>query len=259
MTHNETRKLELATFFGSDQEIADSARISFGLDNDGKPINNLINYLMEHEHSSPFEMAELKVKVTCPIYVARQWMRHRTFSYNEISLRYTEADQDNYFMPETLRIQSSTNKQSSEGVVDNQDRLQLEMEESIINSFETYEKLIASGICKEQARAVLPLATNTTFYCKGNLKNWLHFIKLRMHDTAQEEIRWFADRMCEIIKEKFPVVWDAYKKFVLDSVKFTKEEISFICSAFNGKLLTQAESGLKDRHYQKVIKILGIN
>ena len=79
-----------------------------------------------------------------------------------------------------------------------------------------------------------------------------------MHDTTQEETRWFANQMIEIVETKFPIVWDAYKKFVIDSVKLTKEEVNFICSAFNGKLLTQAESGLKDRHYQKVIKILGI-
>ena len=192
------------------------------------------------------------------MYVARQWMRHRTFSYSELSLRYTKADKNNYFMPETLRIQSATNKQSSEGVVDNQDLLQLEMEESIIRAFETYEKLIASGVCKEQARGVLPLATNTTFYCKANLKNWLHFIKLRMHGTAQEETRWFADIMMEIVEAKFPVVWNAFRKFVIDVEKLTKEEVNFIRSAYNGNLLTQAESGLKDRHYQKVIKILGI-
>lgn len=258
MTHNETRKLELATFFGSDQEIVDCARVSYGTNNDGKT-TDLLYYLMEHEHSSPFEMAEIMVKVTCPIYVARQWMRHRTFSYNEISLRYTKADKNNYFMPETLRIQSATNKQSSEGVADNQDLLQSIMQESIEHSFFRYETLIANGVCKEQARGVLPLATNTTFYCKGNLKNWLHFIKLRMHDTTQEETRWFANQMIQIIEVKFPVVWDAYKKFVLDSVKLTKEEVNFIRSAFNGKLLTQAESGLKDRHYQKVKQILGVD
>ena len=236
---------------GSDQKIADCARVSYGADNNGKS-TDLLYYLMENDHSSPFEMGELVVKATAPLYIADQWKRHRTFSYNQISLRYTEAKNESFFIPETLRIQSKTNKQGSNGAVDNQDLCQLTMLASIQNSFENYNILIANGVAREQARAVLPTATNTTFICKGNLKNWLHFIKLRQHETAQEEIRWFADKVADMIAEKFPVTYDAFKKFKVDAVTFTQDQLAWIISLANGNLLTQAESGLSERHYNKV-------
>lgn len=249
--YSKTIKVELFDFMGSDQKIADCARVSYGADNNGKS-TDLLYYLMENDHSSPFEMGELVVKATAPLYIVSQWQRHRTFSYNQISLRYTKAEKDNFFIPETLRIQSKTNKQGSNGAVDNQDFCQLLMLSGIENSFEIYNILIANGVCREQARAVLPTATNTTFICKGNLKNWLHFIKLRQHETAQEEIRWFADKIADIIAEKFPVTYDAFKKFKVDAVTFTQDQLAWIRSFVNGNLLTQAESGLSERHYDKV-------
>ena len=249
--YSQTIKVELFDFMSSDQEIADCARISYGLENNGKS-TDLLYYLMENDHSSPFEMGELVVKATAPLYIADQWKRHRTFSYNQISLRYTEAKNESFFIPETLRIQSKTNKQGSNGAVDNQDLLQATMLASIQNSFENYNILIANGVAREQARAVLPTATNTTFICKGNLKNWLHFIKLRQHETAQEEIRWFADKVADMIAEKFPVTYDAFKKFKVDAVTFTQDQLALIKSFINGNLLTQAESGLSKRHYNKV-------
>jgi thymidylate synthase (FAD) len=249
--YHQTIKVELFDHMGSDQKIADCARVSFGDNNNGKT-TDLLYRLMEHDHSSPFEMGELVVKATAPLYIVHQWQRHRTFSYNQISLRYTKAEKDNFFIPETLRIQSKTNKQGSDGAVDNQDLCQLIMQESIENSFEKYDILIANGVCREQARAVLPTATNTTFICKGNLKNWLHFIKLRQHETAQKEIRWFADKVADMIAEKFPVTYDAFKKFKVDAITFTQDQLALIKSLVNGNLLTQAESGLSERHYNKV-------
>ena len=249
--YSKTIKVELFDFMGSDQKIADCARVSYGADNNGKS-TDLLYYLMEHDHSSPFEMGELVVKATAPLYIADQWKRHRTFSYNQISLRYTEAKNESFFIPETLRIQSKTNKQGSNGAVDNQDLCQLIMLGSIQNSRENYDILIANGVAREQARGVLPTATNTTFICKGNLKNWLHFIKLRQHETAQEEIRWFADKIADMIAEKFPVTYDAFKKFKVDAVTFTQDQLDWIISLVNGNLLTQAESGLSKKHYNKV-------
>jgi thymidylate synthase (FAD) len=249
--YHQTIKVELFDHMGSDQKIADCARISFGDDNNGKS-TDLLYYLMEHDHSSPFEMGEIAVKATAPLYIVSQWQRQRTFSYNQVSLRYTELKSENFFIPETLRRQSKTNKQGSEGVVDNQDLLQSIMQASIENSYETYKTLLANGVCREQARAVLPTATTTTFICKGNLRNWLHFLKLRQHETAQAEIRWFADKVADIIAKLFPVSFDAFKKFKVDAVTFTQDQLVWIKSFVNGNLLTQAESGLSERHYNKV-------
>lgn len=253
--YHETTKVELVNSMGSDQFIVDCARVSYGADNNGKS-TDLLYYLMEHDHSSPFEMGEIVVKATAPLYIVSQWQRHRTFSYNQISLRYTEASNDNFFIPETLRIQSKTNKQGSDGVVDHSNLLELIMLESIQNSFEKYKILLANGVCREQARAVLPLATTTTFVCKGNLKNWLHFLKLRQHETAQAEIRWFADKIADIIAEKFPVSFDAFKKFKINATTLTEQQINYIQKAVNGDILSQAESGLNDRHFNAVRKLL---
>lgn len=253
--YHQTIKVDLMDFMGSDQDIVDDARISFGTNNKGKT-TDLISYLMEHDHSSPFEMGIIKVKSTAPLYIVNQWQRHRTFSYNQISLRYTEAKSENFFIPETLRMQSKTNKQGSEGVVENQDLLQSIMQESIENSYKTYKTLLANGVCREQARAVLPTATTTTFVCLGNLKNWLHFIKLRQHETAQAEIRWFADKITDIIAEKFPVSFDAFKKFKINSTTLTEQQINYIKKAINGNFLSQVESGLSERHYNAVRKLL---
>lgn len=253
--YHRTIKVELFDHMGSDQRIADCARISYGADNNGKS-TDLLYYLMEHDHSSPFEMGEIAVKATAPLYIVSQWQRQRTFSYNQVSLRYTELKNENFFIPETLRKQSKTNKQGSEGVVDNQDLLQSIMQASIENSYETYKTLLANGVCREQARAVLPTATTTTFICKGNLRNWLHFLKLRQHETAQAEIRWFADKVADIIAKLFPVSFDAFKKFKINSTTLTEQQINYIKKAINGDILSQAESGLNDRHYNAVRKIL---
>ena len=143
--YHQTIKVELFDHMGSDQKIADCARVSYGDNNNGKS-TDLLYYLMEHDHSSPFEMGELVVKATAPLYIADQWKRHRTFSYNQISLRYTEAKSENFFIPETLRIQSKTNKQGSNGAVDNQYLCKLIMQESIENSFEKYNIFINNCI-----------------------------------------------------------------------------------------------------------------
>jgi len=248
--------IKLINHTGSDQFIGDSARISFGKANEGKDCENLINYLMEHDHSSPFEMAELIFEIKAPIFVARQWFRHRTASYNEISLRYTEPSKD-YFLPENFREQSKTNKQGSVAMENKENNeIAKEVSEQIMEeAWNSYEYLINLGVCREQARIVLPTAYFTTFIYKTNLKNLLHFIKLRMHGTAQAEIRWYAEQIAEIIAEKFPLTWQAFKRFKIESKTLTKEQIDIVKKAINGNLLTKEESELSDRHYQQVVDI----
>jgi thymidylate synthase (FAD) len=249
-------RIKLINHIGSDQFIGDSARISFGKANEGKDCENLINYLMEHDHSSPFEMAELIFEIKAPIFIARQWFRHRTASYNEISLRYTEPSKD-YFIPEEFREQSKTNKQGSVAMESkvNGRIAKIETQMTMENAWKSYEYLIGLGVCREQARMVLPTAYFTTFIYKTNLKNLLHFVKLRMHDTAQAEIRWYAEQIAEIIAEKFPLTWQAFKRFKIESKTLTKEQIDIVKTAINGNLLTKEKSGLSDRHYQQVVDI----
>jgi thymidylate synthase (FAD) len=248
--------IKLINHIGSDQFIGDSARISFGKANEGKDCENLINYLMEYDHSSPFEMAELIFEIKAPIFIARQWFRHRTASYNEISLRYTEPLKD-YFMPDKFREQSKTNKQGSVTMQNEviQEMAKKESKIAMEASSQSYENLIKLGVCREQARMVLPTSYFTTFIYKTNLKNLLHFVKLRIHDTAQAEIRWYAEQIADIIAEKFPLTWQAFKKFKIESKTLTKEQINIIKKAINGNLLTKEKSGLSDRHYQQIIDI----
>lgn len=192
---------------GSDLTIVNSARISFGsesqelTDKDKK----LIKYLADNEHMSPFEHCTLTILVECPLYIRSQIHRHRTFSYNEISRRYTSED-IMFYSPETIRKQAASSRQASEGELEED-----EAEEAydIMNYIhesceQAYEKLLELGVPREQARGVLPQNLMTKFYMTGNLRNWIHFIKLRLDKHAQSEVQEVANQVLSILKEKFP-------------------------------------------------------
>ena len=202
--------IKLLDVMGDDAEVARAARVSYGKydevrdwDKDAK----LTKYLKDHNHTSPFEMIELKWQVKCPIFVARQWMRHRTFNYNEISYRYTEAE-DEYYNPTEWRGTDVSNKQSSSGniYVGNVQRATFDYNAAVAVSMDTYRELLALGVAREQARMVLPLSTYTEFVAKNDLKNTLHFITLREHEGAQWEIQEYARAMKSMIQQALPLL-----------------------------------------------------
>ena len=200
---------------GEEIDIVNAARVSFGKFrtefNDKDKI--LLNFLISEEHFAPLEHETMTFLVHCPLFVRGQTMRHRTFSYNEISRRYTEVDMELY-TPEKFRVQSGDNKQAS---IDNQYIQQNEAARIIMDNtnkltLKTYNELLKLGVCREQARGILPQNMMTTFYMTGNLRNVLHFLSLRMDKHAQYEIRQYANAMHDILKEIYPNVIDSFDK-----------------------------------------------
>ena len=200
---------------GEEIDIVNAARVSFGklkkeFDEKDKV---LLKFLIDEEHFAPLEHETMTFLVHCPIYVRGQWHRHRTFSYNEISRRYTEVDMELY-TPTNYRVQSENNKQASiDGQnIDNNNAAVEIMKDANKHALQVYESLLKLGVCREQARGVLPQNMMTTFYCTGNLRNVLHFLGLRMDKHAQWEIRQYANAMHDILKEIYPTVIEAFDK-----------------------------------------------
>lgn len=195
---------------GNDWTIVEAARVSIGAGRKGETQDKrLINYLMQHRHETPLEMADISLVVKCPIFVARQWMRHRMASYNEISGRYVELKEEVY-IPENLRGTSASNKQSS-GAELHDDALLDAYRYATSTALETYRMLLEAGVAREMARAVLPVATYTEFWCKMNLRAAFNFISLRNAPDAQYEIRIYAEHIEAMIAQFFPVVYEAWK------------------------------------------------
>ncbi|MCV6637422.1 FAD-dependent thymidylate synthase [Candidatus Albibeggiatoa sp. nov. NOAA] len=210
--------VELQDFMGDDLSIVNAARVSFLGESKGDiKDKKLLNYLLRHAHTSPFEMVEFKLRVKCPLFVARQWMRHRVWSYNEVSRRYTSEELD-FYIPETWRLQSTDNKQCSSGDAEQQMQAQFtqQMQQHVEQALDTYNKMIDAGIAREQARMVLPQNMYTTFVGKVDGHNLMHFMKLRMDEHAQYEIRVYADAIYEhFFKAVLPWSAEAFEKYVL--------------------------------------------
>lgn len=198
--------------WGDDSAPLEAARMSTGNPTGvdlAKDIK-LRQYLWDNDHHSPFEFSTLTVEVECPIFVARQWMRHRTFSYNEFSGRYARMPMA-FWTPEEFRQQGDANKQAGVGALpkDVQTRAAIEYATAIAGAYDAYEQLLKLGVCREQARAVLPVATMTKFRVTGNLRNWLHFLRLRLDPHAQKEIRDDAEHVARIIQQYWPLTYTA--------------------------------------------------
>ena len=203
--------IELVDYSGSDKRIVDAARVSIAQGKGTKKDTELIEYLIDNKHTSPFEHVVFTFLVKCPVFVARQWMRHRTWSYNEVSRRYTSEDIE-FHVPSKLRRQDAVNKQSSSGNLDNDADLIQRIENWNSMSLSFYNLLIDSGVAREQAREILPVNLYTSFYGTVDLHNLFHFLELRHHPHAQEEIRVYAQAIEEIIKPVVPIAYDAWKE-----------------------------------------------
>lgn len=190
--------------FGTDQLIVESARMSTGKGFQGwDKDHKFLTYLWKAGHTSPFEMPSLLVEVYCDIATARQWMRHRTFSYNEKSLRYAEHG-DQFLDITAWRGQDTVNKQGSAGEVVEQSYATDYYRDACAQASAAYKQLLSQGVAREQARMVLPMSTMTRFRAKANLLNWIKFLKLRNHEHAQQEIRELAAECQQLIADRFP-------------------------------------------------------
>lgn len=211
--------IRVIDYMGDDDAIVQAARVSYGEDvvkiHDDR---GLIRYLMRHSHTSPFEMCEIKLQLKMPIFVARQWVRHRTASINEISGRYAVLDRG-FYVPDAEHIaeQSTANKQGR-GEALNPTVAEFARElfrDCNRGGHAVYDGLLGGGVARELARTVLPLATYTQFVWKIDLHNLLHFLRLRMDSHAQYEIRVYADEIAKIVAAWVPEAWDAFAEYRL--------------------------------------------
>jgi thymidylate synthase (FAD) len=222
--------VRLVDYMGGDESIVQAARVSYGKGTKSvSEDRTLIRYLMRHQHTTPFEMVEFKFHIKLPIFVARQWIRHRTANVNEYSGRYSIMPEEFYVPEETvIKYQSTSNKQGR----DNEEVppeirqrvLEILLEEQK-SAFKGYQEMLDYNIARELARINLPLSLYTEWYWKIDLHNLFHFLKLRMDKHAQYEIRVYAEKMAEIVKAVVPMAYEAFEDYVLNSVTFSKNEL----------------------------------
>ncbi len=220
--------VRLVDSMGGDDAIVQSARVSYGQGTSKvSQDRGLIRYLMRHRHTTPFEMVEFKFHCKMPIFVARQWVRHRTANINEYSLRYSEARDEFYYPdPEHIQFQSTLNKQGRLGEVPGELKQKVldYFKENSERSFAMYSELNEAGVARELVRSLLPVNLYTEWYWKNDLHNLLHFIGLRSDSHAQYEIRVFSDAMAESVKKVAPFAWEAYQDYVVHGMRFSRIE-----------------------------------
>jgi thymidylate synthase (FAD) len=219
----------LVDAMGDDRAVVQAARVSYAQGTRAvSDDRTLIRYLMRHRHTTPFEMVELKFLVRVPMDCWRQWIRHRTASINETSTRYSIAiDAAAATPPGEWRRQSATNRQGSEGFLDEELGAELSAKEAAFQqqARELYHKRLESGVAREQARKDLPLSTYTEAYWKIDLHNLLHFLELRMDERAQWEIRQYAETIGrQIVCPLLPMVWEAFADYRLGAVQLSRVE-----------------------------------
>jgi len=225
---DDTGAVEYISHMGNDLSVVNAARVSFGVEKeeaDEKDIK-LINYLMAHNHTSPFEHCTITMRFVVPLFIRSQHHRHRTWAYNEISRRYTSVDLS-FYEPQNFRTQHKSNRQASNQELINPDisnsynqvrpsspyYASTAITDHHNRSLELYNKLIKKGVCREQARGILPQNLYTQYYGTVSLHNLLKFVSLRSHDGAQWEIQQVAKACLKIAEKHFPCSVEAYKKY----------------------------------------------
>ncbi|MBI2240969.1 MAG: FAD-dependent thymidylate synthase [Magnetospirillum gryphiswaldense] len=238
-------------YMGDDLSILQMARMSYGKGTKGLSDDRaLLRYLMRHHHTSPFEGCVIKLHVKLPIFVMRQWVRHRTASLNEYSARYSILPDEFYMpQPELLAVQSKDNKQGRGDALSAEQSAEVLriLREDAERNFATYHKLLnadedgnaldegAEGIARELARIGLPLSTYTQMYWQTNLHNLMHFLRLRADPHAQYEIRVFAEKMLEVMNDWVPVTTEAFRDYQLEAGRVSRMEIALLRDLLAGK------------------------
>lgn len=248
---------------GDDSAIVQAARVSYGKGTRHvREDRALIRYLMCHRHTTPFEMCELKLHIKAPIFVARQWLRHRTASVNEYSARYSRLDCE-YYVPdaEALAAQSQTNRQGREGPLreDKAQDVQWLIDASSEGVHRLYQGLLDEhGVARELARMVLPVNFYTQFYWKIDLHNLLHFLSLRTHPHAQHEIRAYADVILnDIVANWVPLTHEAFRDYWLNAVSLSGPALDVLRRKLAGEKVGRLDSGLSRREWDDLMQTLG--
>jgi thymidylate synthase (FAD) len=264
--------IRVIDYMGDDSSIVQSARVSYGKGTKKVSTDEgLIKYLMRHRHSTPFEMCEIKYHIKLPIFIARQWIRHRTANVNEYSARYSILDKE-FYLPakEQLAAQSQSNRQGRGDVI------QGKQAEEVLNilkddanrTYDNYEKLLNErfdgtkidenkvGLARELARMNLTLNTYTQWYWKTDLLNLLNFLFLRADNHAQYEIRVYADKMLDTVKRWVPITYQAFMDYRVGAAEISSKGLSVIKSMISGKKVGQEDSGLSKREWNELMEKL---
>ena len=263
--------VRVVDYMGDDAAIVQAARVSYGAGTrKARDDRGLIRYLMRHWHSTPFEMCELKLHVKLPIFVARQWIRHRTANVNEYSARYSILDREFYTpAPEHLAAQSDSNRQGRGAVLEGReaaDVLQI-LKADATRAFDSYEWMLnaegaegadpgRTGLARELARMTLPASTYTQWYWKIDLHNLFHFLRLRADAHAQYEIRAYADVMCEIVKDWVPAAYEAFEDYRLGGVQMSAAAMACMRRMLAGEDVTQENSGMSAGEWREFQAVL---
>ncbi|WP_010300017.1 FAD-dependent thymidylate synthase [Candidatus Odyssella thessalonicensis] len=266
--------IRVIDYMGDDSAIVQAARVSYGKGT--KKISEdqgLINYLMRHRHSTPFEMCEIKFHIKLPIFVARQWIRHRTANVNEYSARYSIMDKEFYLpLPEHLAAQSKVNNQGRGDVLDGmraQRVMQLLKEDAVraydhyqymLNETETGEKIDEDqdGLARELARMNLPVNFYTQWYWKIDLHNLMHFLSLRADSHAQYEIRVYAEAMLDVLKKWVPATYQAFVDYRVGAANLSAKGLAVVRTLLAGQSMTREQAGMSLREWRELESVLQI-
>ena len=265
--------IRVVDYMGDDTSIVQAARVSYGKGT--KKVSTdagLIKYLMRHWHSTPFEMCEIKYHVKLPIFIARQWIRHRTANVNEYSARYSILDKEFYLpAPEHLAAQSQNNRQGRGNILDGEKAKKvLELlkgdAEQTYNNYETmlnerYDGSVidqnSSGLARELARMNLTLNTYTQWYWKTDLLNLMNFLRLRADHHAQYEIRAYADAMLDTVKKWVPITYDAFMDYRVGGTEVSAKGKEVLKKLIKGEVIDINQSGLSKREWNELMEAFG--
>ena len=261
--------VRVVDYMGDDEAICQAARVSYGRGT--KSVQNdegLIRYLMRHWHSTPFEMCEVKLHVKLPVFVARQWIRHRTANVNEYSARYSILDRE-FYIPraEDLAAQSVINNQGRGETLtgDQAEQVLKYLKDDANRAYDHYEEMISEidadgnakqGLARELARMNLPANIYTQWYWKVDLHNLFHFLRLRADSHAQYEIRVYADAICEIIKDWVPAAYGAFEDYRLGGVNLSGKAVESVRKMIAGEAVTQETSGMSKGEWREFIGVV---
>jgi thymidylate synthase (FAD) len=258
--------VRVVDYMGDDAAVVQAARVSYGRGTrKTSEDEGLIRYLMRHYHSTPFEMCEIKYHVKLPIFVARQWIRHRTASVNEYSARYSILDKEFYLpAPAQLAVQSADNRQGRGAVLEGEaaGRVMTLLRQDAEQTYANYEAMLnedgpeAIGLARELARMNLTLNTYTQWYWKTDLHNLFNFLRLRADRHAQYEIRVYAEAMLETVKAWVPLSYGAFCDYRLGAVTFSAKMLEIVKRMLAGEAVEQPGSGLSKREWAEMMAVL---
>jgi len=244
--------IRVVDYMGDDGAIVQAARVSYGAGTKtARDDAGLIRYLMRHWHSTPFEMCELKLHVKLPVFVARQWIRHRTANVNEYSARYSILDREFYIPdPAHLAAQSRSNNQGRGDLLEGPEaaRVLAILREDSARAYDHYEAMLSQdgqqGLARELARMNLPANIYTQWYWKCDLHNLFHFLRLRADPHAQYEIRAYAEALCDVVKDWVPAAWEAFEDYRLNAVQFSGKGMEALRRMLRGEAVTREDVGM---------------